>query len=163
MDFALSEEQQAFVDTARQFMEKELAPKAAEWDANSHFPVDVIKASGALGFCGLYTPEAAGGMGLSRLDSSLVFEELSKGCVSTTAFITIHNMATWMIASFANEAVRDEWVPVLASGEKLASYCLTEPNAGSDAASLTTSARRDGDDYVLNGAKAFISGAGSTD
>ncbi|MDF1819973.1 MAG: acyl-CoA dehydrogenase family protein [Alcanivoracaceae bacterium] len=163
MDFALSEEQQAFVDTARQFMEKELAPKAAEWDANSHFPVDVIKASGALGFCGLYTPEAAGGMGLSRLDSSLVFEELSKGCVSTTAFITIHNMATWMIASFANESVRDEWVPVLASGEKLASYCLTEPNAGSDAASLTTSARRDGDDYVLNGAKAFISGAGSTD
>jgi hypothetical protein len=163
MDFALSEEQQAFVDTARQFMEKELAPKAAEWDANSHFPVDVIKASGALGFCGLYTPEAAGGMGLSRLDSSLVFEELSKGCVSTTAFITIHNMATWMIASFANESVRDEWVPVLASGDKLASYCLTEPNAGSDAASLTTSARRDGDDYVLNGAKAFISGAGSTD
>jgi len=163
MDFALSEEQQAFVDTARQFMEKELAPKAAEWDANSHFPVDVIKASGALGFCGLYTPEAAGGMGLSRLDSSLVFEELSKGCVSTTAFITIHNMATWMIASCANESVRDEWVPVLASGDKLASYCLTEPNAGSDAASLTTSARRDGDDYVLNGAKAFISGAGSTD
>ena len=163
MDFSLSEEQQAFVATARQFMEKELAPKAAEWDANSHFPVDVIKASGALGFCGLYTPESAGGMGLSRLDSALVFEVLSQGCVSTTAFITIHNMATWMIASFASDAVRDEWVPALTAGEKLASYCLTEPNAGSDAASLKTAARRDGDEYVLNGSKAFISGAGSTD
>ena len=163
MDFSLTEEQQAFVKTARQFMEKELAPHAAQWDAESHFPVDVIKASGQLGFCGLYTPEAAGGMGLSRLDSSLVFEMLSQGCISTTAFITIHNMATWMVASFANDAVRDEWVPSLATGEVLASYCLTEPGAGSDAASLTTSARRDGDDYVLNGAKAFISGAGSTD
>lgn len=163
MDFSLSDEQQAFVSTARQFMEKELAPHAAQWDADSHFPVDVIKASGALGFCGLYTGEQAGGMGLSRLDSSLVFEVLSQGCVSTTAFITIHNMATWMIAEFGDTAVREEWVPKLAAGELLASYCLTEPNAGSDAASLKTSAVRDGDDYVLNGSKAFISGAGSTD
>jgi alkylation response protein AidB-like acyl-CoA dehydrogenase len=163
MDFSLSDEQQAFVGTARQFMEKELAPHAAQWDADSYFPVDVIKASGALGFCGLYTGEEAGGMGLSRLDSSLVFEVLSQGCISTTAFITIHNMATWMIAEFGDTAVREEWVPKLAAGELLASYCLTEPNAGSDAASLKTSAVRDGDDYVLNGSKAFISGAGSTD
>lgn len=163
MDFSLNDEQQAFVDTARQFMEKELAPNAAEWDVASHFPVEVIKASGQLGFCGLYTPDDVGGLGLSRLDSSLVFEVLSQGCVSTTAFITIHNMATWMVASFAEDTVRNEWVPVLASGDKLASYCLTEPNAGSDAASLKTSAVRDGDDYVLNGSKAFISGAGSTD
>lgn len=163
MDFSLTEEQQAFRDSARQFMEKALRPFAAEWDANSIFPVETLREAGQLGFCGLYTPEHAGGRGLSRLDASLVFDVLAEGCTSTTAFITIHNMATWMIASWASEAVRDEWCPALAAGEKLASYCLTEPNAGSDAASLKTSARRDGDDYVLNGSKAFISGAGSTD
>lgn len=163
MDFSLTEEQQAFRDSARQFMEKALRPFAAEWDANSIFPVETLREAGKLGFCGLYTPEQAGGLGLSRLDASLVFDVLAEGCTSTTAFITIHNMATWMIASWASEDVRDEWCPALAAGEKLASYCLTEPNAGSDAASLKTSARRDGDDYVLNGSKAFISGAGSTD
>jgi hypothetical protein len=163
MDFSLTEEQQAFRDSARQFMEKALRPFAAEWDANSIFPVETLREAGQLGFCGLYTPEHAGGLGLSRLDASLVFDVLAEGCTSTTAFITIHNMATWMIASWAGEAVRDEWCPALTAGEKLASYCLTEPNAGSDAASLKTSARRDGDDYVLNGSKAFISGAGSTD
>lgn len=163
MDFSLTEEQQAFRDSARQFMEKALRPFAAEWDANSIFPVETLREAGNLGFCGLYTPEQAGGLGLSRLDASLVFDVLAEGCTSTTAFITIHNMATWMIASWASEAVRDEWCPALTAGEKLASYCLTEPNAGSDAASLKTSARRDGDDYVLNGSKAFISGAGSTD
>jgi len=163
MDFSLTEEQQAFRESARQFMEKALRPFAAEWDANSLFPVETLREAGQLGFCGLYTPEHAGGLGLSRLDASLVFDVLAEGCTSTTAFITIHNMATWMIASWASEAVRDEWCPALAAGEKLASYCLTEPNAGSDAASLKTSARRDGDDYVLNGSKAFISGAGSTD
>ena len=163
MDFSLTEEQQAFRDSARQFMEKALRPFAAEWDANSTFPVETLREAGQLGFCGLYTPEHAGGLGLSRLDASLVFDVLAEGCTSTTAFITIHNMATWMIASWASEAVRDEWCPALTAGEKLASYCLTEPNAGSDAASLKTSARRDGDDYVLNGSKAFISGAGSTD
>jgi len=163
MDFSLTEEQQAFRDSARQFMEKALRPFAAEWDANSIFPVETLREAGQLGFCGLYTPEHAGGLGLSRLDASLVFDVLAEGCTSTTAFITIHNMATWMIASWASEAVRDEWCPALTAGEKLASYCLTEPNAGSDAASLKTSARRDGDDYVLNGSKAFISGAGSTD
>lgn len=163
MDFSLTEEQQAFRDSARQFMEKALRPFAAEWDANSLFPVETLREAGQLGFCGLYTPEHAGGLGLSRLDASLVFDVLAEGCTSTTAFITIHNMATWMIASWASDAVRDEWCPALTAGEKLASYCLTEPNAGSDAASLKTSARRDGDDYVLNGSKAFISGAGSTD
>ncbi len=163
MDFALTEQQQAFCDSARQFMEKVLRPNAAEWDANSIFPVEALREAGSLGFCGLYTPEQAGGLGLPRLDASLIFDVLAEGCTSTTAFITIHNMATWMIASWAQPAVRDAWCPALTAGEKLASYCLTEPGAGSDAASLKTTARRDGDDYVLNGSKAFISGAGSTD
>lgn len=163
MDFLLTEEQKAYTTTARQFMQKELAPKAAEWDAESHFPVDVIRRAGELGFCGLYTPEEEGGLGLSRLDSSLIFEVLSEGCVSTTAYITIHNMATWMVASWGDDELKKDWLPDLVSGEKLASYCLTEPGAGSDAASLRTTARKDGGDYVLNGSKAFISGAGSTD
>lgn len=163
MDFSLTEEQIAYTATARQFMQKELAPNAAEWDAESHFPVDVIRRAGELGFCGLYTPEEEGGLGLSRLDSSLIFEVLSEGCVSTTAYITIHNMATWMVASWGGDALKKEWLPDLVSGEKLASYCLTEPGAGSDAANLRTTAKKDGGDYVLNGSKAFISGAGSTD
>ncbi|MBA3980913.1 MAG: acyl-CoA dehydrogenase [Alcanivorax sp.] len=163
MDFSLDETQQAYRDTARQFMEKQLAPHAADWDARSHFPVPVLREAGQLGFMGLYTPEAQGGLGLSRLDASLIFDVLAEGCTSTTAYITIHNMATWMVATFGQQAARDEWCAALASGEKLASYCLTEPGAGSDAASLKTRARRDGDDYVLDGSKAFISGAGSTD
>ena len=163
MDFSLTEEQQAYCDTARQFMEKELAPFAAEWDASSHFPVDTLRAAGELGFMSLYCPEAQGGMGLSRLDAALIFEILSQGCTSTTAYITIHNMATWMLCQYGNDAVRNEWAPALTRGEKLASYCLTEPDAGSDAASLKTVARRDGDDYLITGTKAFISGAGSTD
>lgn len=163
MDFALTQEQQAYCDTARQFMEKALAPFAAEWDANSHFPVETLREAGKLGFMSLYCPQESGGMGLSRLDASLIFEVLSQGCTSTTAYMTIHNMATWMLCRFGGEAVRAEWAPGLTSGEQLASYCLTEPGAGSDAASLKTVARRDGDDYLLSGSKAFISGAGSTD
>ncbi|MDF1780067.1 MAG: acyl-CoA dehydrogenase family protein [Alcanivoracaceae bacterium] len=163
MDFSLTDEQHAFRDSASQFMEKALRPFAAEWDAESTFPVATIRQAGEVGFCGIYTPESAGGLGLSRLDASLIFEVLAQGCTSTAAFITIHNMATWMVASWAQPDVRDEWCPSLTTGEKLASYCLTEPNAGSDAASLKTSARRDGDHYILNGSKAFISGAGSTD
>ncbi|PKM23040.1 MAG: acyl-CoA dehydrogenase [Gammaproteobacteria bacterium HGW-Gammaproteobacteria-14] len=163
MDFSLSEEQQAYCDTARQFMEKALAPHAAEWDASAHFPVDALRAAGKLGFMSLYTAQSQGGMGLSRLDAALIFDVLAEGCTSTTAYITIHNMATWMLAHYGGDAVRAEWCPGLTSGERLASYCLTEPNAGSDAASLKTQARRDGDDYVLSGTKAFISGAGSTD
>ena len=163
MDFNLSEDQVAFVDAARAFSEQELAPHAAEWDLQHIFPKAVIQKAGELGFCGIYTPESAGGMGLSRLDAHVTFEQLSMGCTSTTAFITIHNMATWMIGEFGNEQTIAHWCPGLVMGEQLASYCLTEPNAGSDAASLKTTARRDGDDYVLNGSKCFISGAGDTD
>ncbi|MBM1142545.1 acyl-CoA dehydrogenase family protein [Alcanivorax sp. ZXX171] len=163
MDFALNEEQQAFRDTARQFADKELAPFAADWDTGSVFPKDTIRRAGELGFCALYCEEEHGGLGLSRLDAALVFEQLAAGCTSTTAFITIHNMATWMLTRFGGDAVRARWAAPLISGEALASYCLTEPNAGSDAASLATTAKRDGDDYVINGAKVFISGAGDTD
>jgi alkylation response protein AidB-like acyl-CoA dehydrogenase len=163
MDFELSEEQRAFQQTAREFAAKELAPHAAEWDADAHFPRETIAQAGELGFCGLYADSEHGGLGLPRLDATLVFEELAAADPSTTAFITIHNMATWMVTSFARQEVAAHWGPLLASGQKLASYCLTEPGAGSDAASLKTSARRDGDFYVLDGGKAFISGAGSTD
>ncbi|WKE66840.1 acyl-CoA dehydrogenase family protein [Gallaecimonas kandeliae] len=162
MNFHLTEDQLAFQETARQFAQSELAPNAARWDKEHHFPVEVIKHAGELGFLSLYTPEAAGGLGLSRLDASIVFEQLAMGCTPTTAYMTIHNMATWMVASFGTPEAVEEFCPDLVTGERLASYCLTEPGAGSDAASLTTSARRDGDDYVLNGAKVFISGAGST-
>lgn len=163
MDFNLTEDQVAFADSARAFSEQELAPNAGEWDLNQTFPKDVIQKAGELGFCGIYTPEAAGGMGLSRLDAHVIFEQLSMGCTSTTAFITIHNMATWMIGEFGNEQTVEQWCPSLVMGEQLASYCLTEPNAGSDAASLKTSAKRDGDHYIVNGSKCFISGAGETD
>ncbi len=163
MDFNFTDEQLAFRDTARQFADKELAPFAAEWDQHGTFPKDTIRRAGELGFCALYCDEDQGGMGLSRLDAALIFEQMAAGCTSTTAFITIHNMATWMLSRFGSEAVRQRWNGPLISGEALASYCLTEPGAGSDAASLKTSARRDGDHYVLNGAKAFISGAGDTD
>ena len=163
MDFSFTQEQTAFRETARQFSEKELAPFAAQWDAKSVFPKDAIGKAGELGFCSLYCDEEHGGMGLSRLDAALIFEQLSRGCTSTTAFITIHNMATWMLTRFGNDATRARWAADLMSGKKLASYCLTEPGAGSDAASLGTTAKKVGDDYVLNGAKAFISGAGDTD
>ncbi len=163
MDFELSEDQRAFAATARQFAQTELAPHAAEWDREAIFPREAIAKAGELGFCGLYTPENAGGLALPRLDATLVFEELAAVDPSTTAFITIHNMATWMLGTWATEAVRTTWGEALTSGQKLASYCLTEPGAGSDAASLKTRADRDGDHYVINGAKAFISGAGSTD
>lgn len=163
MDFSLSEEQQAYRDTARAFAENEFAPLSAHWDRESLFPKDVIKRAGELGFCGLYAAEEDGGMGLSRLDSSLIFEELARGCTATTAFITIHNMATWMISQFASKPLRDQWCPKLVTGEYLASYALTEPGAGSDAASLKTSARREGDDYIINGSKMFISGAGASE
>ncbi|WP_372742218.1 acyl-CoA dehydrogenase family protein [Neptunomonas sp.] len=163
MDFELNEDQIAFSDMARSFAQNEMEPHAAEWDQQQIFPVDVLQKAGELGFCGLYSPEDVGGLGLGRLDSSIIFEQLAMGCTSTTAFITIHNMATWMIADFGNEETRQFWCPDLTAGQKLASYCLTEPNAGSDAASLKTTARKDADEYVLNGSKIFISGAGATD
>ncbi len=159
----LTDEQQAFREAARDFAQAELAPFAAQWDAESEFPREAIRKAGELGFCGLYTDEQAGGSGLTRLDAAIVFEELAAVDPSTAAFISIHNMATWMLTSFATPAVRDAWGPALAQAERLASYCLTEPGAGSDAASLRTRADRDGDHYVLHGSKAFISGAGATD
>lgn len=163
MDFNLNDEQRAYQQSASLFSEKELAPHAAKWDEESHFPVDVIKRAGETGFCSLYTPAEAGGMGLGRLDSCLIIEELAKGCTSTTAYLTIHNMATWMIASFGSQALQETWCPQLVTGDLLASYCLTEPNAGSDAASLKTTAKLVGDHYIINGSKMFISGAGDTD
>ena len=163
MDFELTEDQRAFADTARQFALAELAPHAAHWDAEGIFPREAIAKAGELGFCGLYAPESAGGLALPRLDATLVFEEMAAVDPSTTAFITIHNMATWMLGTWAQPEVRDHWGPLLTSGEKLASYCLTEPGAGSDAASLKTRAELVGHEYVINGSKAFISGAGSTD
>ncbi|HDM8057893.1 acyl-CoA dehydrogenase family protein [Vibrio harveyi] len=163
MDFELNEDQRMFADTAQQFAAERLAPMAAEWDEKQIFPKDILREAGELGFLSLYTPEEQGGLGLSRLDASIIFEQLSMGCTSTTAFMTIHNMVTWMVASFATEEVKDTFCPKLITGEFLGSYCLTEPNAGSDAASLTTSATKQGDNYILNGGKTFISGAGDTD
>ncbi|HHX8277032.1 TPA: acyl-CoA dehydrogenase family protein [Vibrio diabolicus] len=163
MDFELNEDQLAFAEVAKQFADQMLAPHAAEWDENHHFPKDVLRQAGELGFLSIYTPPEHGGLGLSRLDAAIIFEQLAMGCTATTAFMTIHNMATWMITSFAKAEVAQQFSADLISGEKLASYCLTEPNAGSDAASLTTSVVRDGDEFVLNGAKVFISGAGDTD
>ncbi|WP_137936316.1 acyl-CoA dehydrogenase family protein [Chitinivorax sp. B] len=163
MDFELNEDQLAFQRTAREFAMNEMAPQAAEWDEECIFPKAAIARAGELGFCGLYTPDSAGGLGLSRLDSAIIFEELAGGCTSTAAFITIHNMATWMIATWGTPDVLAQWCPDLTQGTRLASYCLTEPGAGSDAASLKTTARCEGEYYLLNGAKAFISGAGDTD
>lgn len=163
MDFELNDDQVAFQETAREFAERELAPHAARWDEECIFPMETLRLAGELGFCGVYCPEDVGGLGLSRLDATIIFEALAGGCTSTTAYITIHNMAAWMVATFGQDAVREAWCPQLTAGEKLASYCLTEPGAGSDAASLRTKAVRDGDGYRLTGSKAFISGAGETD
>lgn len=163
MNFTLSDEQKAFCDLARQFADNDLRPNAAHWDKDAVFPVETIKSAGQLGFCSLYAAQSIGGLGLSRLDASLVFERLSMGCTATTAYLTIHNMVTWMVGEFGTEALLATWGEALATGNKLASYCLTEPGSGSDASSLKTKAVRDGNDYVISGTKAFISGAGSTD
>jgi alkylation response protein AidB-like acyl-CoA dehydrogenase len=163
LDFSLNEDQKAFVESARAFSAGALAPYAAKWDEEAIFPKDALAQAGELGFMGMYTPEAAGGLGMSRLDASLIVEELSRGCTATAAFLTIHNMATSMIGKYCGQSVIDAWCPDLVIGSKLASYCLTEPGAGSDAASLRTAAVLDGDEYVVNGAKVFISGAGETD
>ncbi len=163
MDFTLTEEQRAFQATARQFAREEMAPRAAEWDEGAVFPVEALRKAAALGFGGIYVREDVGGSGLTRLDAALIFEELAQGCTSTAAYISIHNMAAWMIDAFGGDPQRKKFLPMLCSMEHFASYCLTEPGAGSDAASLQTKARRDGDDYVLDGAKAFISGGGISD
>jgi alkylation response protein AidB-like acyl-CoA dehydrogenase len=163
MAFDLTDDQQAIWDAASAFSAAELAPHSARWDEDKHFPVDVLRQAASLGFAGIYVREDVGGSGLGRLDASLIFEALSHGDVSTAAFISIHNMASWMIDRFGSDDLRQRYLPRLTTMELIASYCLTEPGAGSDAASLATTARRDGDDYVLNGAKAFISGAGTSD
>ena len=160
--FELNEDQQSLVAMVRDFANEALAPNAAKWDETKHFPVDVLREAGALGMGGIYVQEEFGGSGLTRSDAVLIFEELAKADPTIAAYISIHNMVVWMIDSFGNNEQRAQWVPQLASMEALGSYCLTEPGAGSDVAALSTKAVRDGDDYVLNGVKQFISGAGSS-
>lgn len=164
MAFELTEDQRLIQDTARAFAQEQLRPFAGEWDEGHVFPKSVIKKAAALGFAGIYVKEDVGGSGLGRLDAALVFEELARGCVTTAAFISIHNMAAWMIDSFGNKEQRQRWLPKLTSMELMASYCLTEPGSGSDASALRATARADGNShYVLNGTKAFISGAPEND
>jgi alkylation response protein AidB-like acyl-CoA dehydrogenase len=163
MDFDLTEEQRAFQATARQFARDEMMPHARAWDEGEIFPVESLRKAAALGFGGITVKEDVGGSALSKLDAALIFEELAQGCTSTAAYISIHNMAAWMIDAFGSDAVRKKFLPKLCSMEHFASYCLTEPGAGSDAAALTTRAHRDGEHYVLEGSKAFISGGGVSD
>jgi len=163
MEFALNEDQRAVEESARRFAAAKLAPNAARWDAEEYFPVEALRDAAALGFAGIYVRSDVGGSEMTRLDAALIFEELSAGCTSTAAFLSIHNMASWMIDRFGREDQRTRFLPELAGMEKIASYCLTEPGAGSDAASLKTRAVKVGDHYVLNGSKAFISGAGVSD
>ncbi|HEX5509785.1 MAG TPA: acyl-CoA dehydrogenase family protein, partial [Pseudolabrys sp.] len=163
MDFELSEEQRAFQATARTFAREQMMPYAREWDEAEIFPVPALRKAAELGFGGIYVSDDVGGSALSRLDAALIFEELAQGCTSTAAYISIHNMAAWMLDAFGSPELRQKHLPKLCTMEHFASYCLTEPGAGSDAANLTTHARRDGDHYVLDGAKAFISGGGVAD
>jgi alkylation response protein AidB-like acyl-CoA dehydrogenase len=163
MAYDLTTDQTLIADTARAFATKRLAPNAMAWEEAGALDRATLTDLAALGFAGIYVCDDVGGSGLSRLDAAIIFEELSRGDVSHAAFLSIHNMAAWMIDTFGNKDQRQTWLPRLTSMELIASYCLTEPNAGSDAASLSTSARRDGDHYVLNGTKAFISGAGFSD
>ena len=163
MDFTLTEEQRAFQATARQFARDAMMPHARDWDEGEIFPVDALREAAALGFAGIYVRDEVGGSALTRLDAALIFEELAQGCPSTAAYISIHNMVAWMIDRYGGDALRQRFLPKLCTMQHLASYCLTEPDAGSDAASLTTRARREGDFYVLDGAKAFISGGGVSD
>jgi len=163
VDFALSEEQLAFRETARAFAAAEMAPHAARWDEDKVLPVETLRAAAALGFGAIYVRDDVGGAGLTRLDAAIIFEELAQGCTSTAAYISIHNMVTWMIDRWGTDAQRRHYLPTLATMERLGAYCLTEPDSGSDAAALATRARRDGDVYVLDGSKAFTSGAGVSD
>ena len=163
MDFQLTEEQTLIQDMAKNFAATELAPHSSKWDEEKFLERAVFTKAAELGFMGMYSSEEHGGTALSRLDSAIVFEQLAAGDVSHTAMMTIHNMATWMIDRYADDNLRAKYVPRLTAGELIASYCLTEPGAGSDAASLTTKAVKDGSDYILNGTKTFISGAGWSD
>ncbi|SIJ39227.1 acyl-CoA dehydrogenase [Mycobacteroides abscessus subsp. abscessus] len=163
LPFGLTEEQQTISAMVRDFADTEIAPHALEWDQQHHFPVDVIKRSADLGMGGIYVREESGGTGMGRMDAALIFEAMSTGCPSVAAYISIHNMVAWMIDKYGNEEQREKYLLPLVSMEHLGSYCLTEPNAGSDAGALRTNAREDGDHFVLNGVKQFISGAGSSE
>jgi alkylation response protein AidB-like acyl-CoA dehydrogenase len=161
--FDLNEEQRAIREMAQSFAQEELAPRAIEWDQDKHFPINVLRKAAALGMGGIYTREEFGGSGLTRLDAALIFEALASGCPSVAAYVSIHNMVTWMIDRFGDEAQRAKFVPSLCTMDHFGSYCLTEPAAGSDAGALKMRAVKDGDAYVLNGVKQFISGAGMAD
>ncbi len=161
--FQLTEEQLAIQEVAQRFTADNITPHAGEWDQTSHFPVDVIKQSAELGFGAIYVSEEAGGIGLGRLEAALIMEAMAYGCPATSSFISIHNMAAWMIDRFGGDELKGRYLPELVTMEKIASYALTEPGSGSDAAGLKTGARLDGDHYVLNGTKQFISGAGFND
>jgi len=163
MDTRLTEDQQAIRDLAEHFTADEITPFAAHWDEHHVFPRDTIRKAAELGFGSIYVPEAEGGIGLGRFEAALIMEAMAYGCPSTSAFISIHNMASWMIASFGSGEVKKRYLPRLVTMEDIASYCLTEPGSGSDAAALRTRAVRDGDHYVLNGSKAFISGGGENE
>src|SRR5690606_21628951 len=163
IQFELNEDQLAIQDMARAFASDRVAPHALQWDRDKHFPVDVLQETGPLGMGGIYVREDVGGSALKRLDAVLIFEALATACPSFSAFVSIHNMAAWMIDTFGNDEQRQRFLPKLTSMDALASYCLTEPGSGPDAAALRTRATRDGDHYILNGSKQFISGAGATD
>ncbi len=163
MDFDLNEEQRAIQDTARAFARAQMMPHARDWDENERFPKQTLRQAAALGFGGIYVGADVGGSALSRLEAAIIFEELAQGCPSTAAYISIHNMVAWMIDAYGNDEQRRRYLPKLCSMEHFGSYCLTEPDAGSDAASLKTRATRQGDHYVLDGTKAFISGGGVSD
>jgi alkylation response protein AidB-like acyl-CoA dehydrogenase len=163
MQFALTDDQIAVRDMARDFAAEKIAPHALTWDEQKHFPVDVMREAAALGMGGIYIRDNVGGSALTRFDAALIFEALATGCPTVSAFISIHNMAAWMIDAYGSDEQRRQWLPKLCSMEKIASYCLTEPGSGSDAAGLRTRAVRDGDHYLLNGQKQFISGAGDGD
>lgn len=158
----LTDEQQAIVDMVRQFAAEKLAPHSAEWDETHEFPVATLREAAELGMAGIYVAEEHGGTGLSRLDGVLIFEALAHGDVTTAAYLSIHNMVSWMVDAFGDDAQRDRWLPGLLSMDTPASYCLTEPGVGSDAGALATRAERRGDEYLLTGAKQFISGAGAS-
>lgn len=161
--FDLTDDQRQIQDLARQFTAAEITPHAAEWDEKHHFPRATVQKAAELGFGAIYVSEESGGIGLGRLESALIFEAMSYGCPSTSAFISIHNMAAWMIDRFGSQAVKDKYLPSMIGMERLGSYCLTEPSSGSDAAALKTRAVRDGDHYVVSGSKAFISGGGENE
>ncbi|GAB4392268.1 MAG: acyl-CoA dehydrogenase family protein [Gammaproteobacteria bacterium] len=163
MDFSLSEEQQAFQAMAYDFAQQELAPYASEWDKTHFFPVDTLRKAAQLGLATIYTRDDLGGSNLSRLDAALVFEQLASACVSTAAYLSIHNMVAWIIDQYGSESLRQQWLPRMATMDIFASYCLTEPGSGSDAAALQTTARLDGETFILNGTKAFISGGSVSD